>query len=1011
MLSDTLKRSLLGSSMLATMSLGMVAPAFAQDAEGATQQTVVVTGSLIARQDYVANSPIVTVSEDDILATGVSTIDTLLTQMPQFVPAVNMTSNNPSNGGQANISLRGLGTNRTLVLLNGRRIVPATSGGTVDVNLVPSQLVGNIEVITGGASATYGSDALAGVTNFILRDIEGFELSATYGMTEQGDGYTKSISAAAGGDFADGRGKASFMLSFNDRDGIYNGARGFSSVSGPSGATPLGNTIFDTNNLPSAAAVSAVVPGAVPGNTFGFNNNGTVFTHQARRDFVSPGGITWDGFARPGPTFSPDLAYNTGPLNLLVIPQTRYNAFTQVSYEINPFAEVYGDFLFTEYESAQELAASPAAGATTGFRVPVTNPFITPELRSLLNSRPNPTGTFLLDKRFNALGPRLNQFLYDAYQGTAGVRGEMGLFDWTYDLYASYGRVNRTDVQSGNVSRSAVQRLLNAADGGASLCAGGFNWFGETTLSQACRDFIGITAKNLSVIEQTSVQYTMQGRGLDLPAGQQRIAVGISYREDDFRLVPDRSLSAPITTQPCIVSGTPPVCAGSASAATALTGNPPLTGNDVAGFNPSAPLSGTTDVYEVFAETLLPLLAGLPLVQELNLTLAGRISDYSTVGQVETWKADIDWTIVDQLRLRGGYQRAVRAPSIGELFAPVLLNFPNIGQPTTTGGAPQRSGDPCDIRSGYRSTSGTNLAASTNAQVRALCLSQGVAGSVIDTYTFTNQQVPGFTGGNPDLFQEGSDSWSVGLVWEPTFETPLLANLSASLDYYSIEIEDAIGTVAPSLAIQQCYNANGTSNPTYDPNNFFCRLFERNPLNGNILNASEQNQNLASAVTSGVDLQIDWSYDVGPGTLGVGFIGNWLEDYQTQALPGGAFTDFTGTIGNRGTLGSAVAPAFPNWKWLTTVDYVWGEARVGVRWQHIGEMENINNRADQIPAIGFVDLLGSYNVTDNVSLRFNINNIMDEQPPVYSPAIASNTDPATYDVLGRRYTVGVTMRY
>jgi outer membrane receptor protein involved in Fe transport len=1019
-LKKLLKRSTLAVSLIA----GGAGAANAQQAAtppAAPREVVVVTGSLIARQDYVANSPIVTIGEDEIQATGVTTLDTLLNEMPQFVPAINMTSNNPSNGGQANVSLRGLGTNRTLVLMNGRRIVPSNSDGTVDINLVPAQLVGSVEVISGGASATYGSDALAGVTNFILRDINGLEVSTSYGITEQDDGETFSLSLASGGDFADGRGHVNFMLSYNDRGEIYNATRTFSQISGASAASPLGNTIFDTNNLPTLAAVTGAVPGSVQGDTFGFNNNGTLFAYRGRRDFQSPGDITYDGFAQPGALFNPNFAFNTGALNYMALPQKRYNAYASANYDINDHLEAYGDFLFTQYESAQELAASPAAGSTTGFRVPVSNPFITPELAGVLATRANPLGSFLLDKRFTALGPRRGAELYDAYQLTTGLRGDLPIKDWTFDLYGTYGRVDRTTTQTGNVSRSAVQQLLNATDGGRSLCAGGFDWFGDKALSAACQAFIGKTAKNLVVTEQNNVNLTFQGGLFELPAGEVRFAAGANYREDTYNRITDASLSGPITVQPCIATAAysgaganlpASACSTFTTVTPAVTNQPPLTGNDIAGFNPSASFGGATDVTEFFAEVLIPVLKDLPAIQELNFTLAGRTSDYSTVGNVEAYKGDFDWTVIDGVRLRGGYQHAVRAPAIGELFAPQLLGFPNIGNPNN-GAAGLFSGDPCDIRSGYRSTNGVggNLAAATNTQVAALCQAQGVAASVINTYTFTNQQVPGFSGGNPALAQETADSWSLGVVWQPTFDSKWL-NFSASLDYYNIELEDAIGSLAANLAIQACFNAPATPfNPTYSATNFYCSLFGRNPLNGNIIDAQSVNQNLAVAVTSGVDFQVDWKADIGPGTLSAGVIGSWLENYETQSLPGAQFVQFEGSIGNTGTLGSSVGASYPEWKFLATTNYTWGPARIGVRWQHIGEMVNRNNAADAIPAIGYFDLLGRYDLTDNLQLRFNINNLFDEQPPIYTPSVQANTDPSTYDVLGRRFTVGATMKF
>ncbi|HVY91073.1 MAG TPA: TonB-dependent receptor, partial [Hyphomonadaceae bacterium] len=835
-MSKTAKAQLLRSTLLAALSVapGFIASAYAQNgpapaaAEG-ERDVVVITGSRIARQDYIANSPIVTVGQEDIAATGVTTLDTLLNEMPQFVPAISQTSNNPSNGGQANISLRGLGTNRTLILMNGRRVVPANSDGTVDINVIPSQLVKNIEVVTGGASSTYGSDAIAGVVNFILRDdFKGLEANLTYGITDESDGEQFSMSLAAGGAFDEGRGHAMMMVSYNDRDAIYNGDRPFSAISGASGTSPLGSTTFDSNNLPSQAAINAIIPQPsgstctpptvqttcyVPGDQFGFNNNGTLFDYRNRTDFVSPGGITYDGFAQPGPFFNSDFAFNTGALNLNVLPQKRYNAFASAEYDINDHAKVYTDFLFTQYESASELAASPAA-TSTGFRVPVSNPFIPAELRAVLATRTLPLGSFLLNKRFTSLGARRSDELYDVYQITTGVKGDIGFGDWTYDAYASYGRTDRTSIQTGNVSRSAVQQLLNATDGGASLCAGGFNWFGDVPLSDACKSFVGRTAKNLVTVEQTNVEISTQGGLFDLPAGQVRAAVGVDYREDNYRRVPDGSLTGSITVQPCIATaaynGTAGsgVCAGSASSATAATGNPTIGGNDIAGFNPSAPLAGAIDSKEAFAEVLVPVLKDLPLIKELNFTVGGRVADYSTVGNISTYKVDFDWTVIDTVRLRGGYQSAVRAPAIGELFAPVLLGFPSIGSPTS-GGNPAFSGDPCDVRSKYRSTSGSNLAASSNAGVRALCIAQGVSTSSVDTYTFTNQQVSALTGGNPSLTEESAKTYSIGVVWSPKFDNPWLANLTGSIDYYHIELQDVVGTVDANTALQQCYYANG----------------------------------------------------------------------------------------------------------------------------------------------------------------------------------------------------------
>lgn len=1001
------RNRLLGSTMIggltvaaATLAMASAAQAQSTPPQGQPQQDestsiddVVVTGSRIARQDYAATSPIVTVDAEDFQATGSVTIDTLINDLPQFVPSVNSTSNNPSNGGQANINLRGLGTQRTLVLMNGRRIVPSNSDGTVDINIIPTPLIRNVEVISGGASAAYGSDALAGVANFILNDsFEGIQFDAQYGVTDRDDGATESYALTVGGDIADGRGNAVLSVGRSTREQIFNSAREFSSISGPSGTSPLGSTTFDSTNLPNLAFVRGYFSDPTLTNTgaFGFNNDGSVFSYVKTLNFKSPGGIDYDGFANPGVG---DYVYNTGPLNLLQLGLDRWNAYAGATYKVNEGAEVYGNLLFTEYEAANELAASPAAGnvPATGFRVLATNPFITPVMRTFLNARPDPTGSFLLNKRFNALGGRRATENYNVYQGTVGMRGDLiGLRDWSYDIYAQYGRNLRTTVQSGNVSRSAVQRLLDAPDGGASLCAGGFDPFGETELSPACLTYIGRASQNVTEQEQTVVEGSLQGSLLDLPAGDLRFAGGIQYREDTFAFRPDASLaqSNPII---CQATGLP-----APTAASCPTGR--IGGSEIAGFNPSQPLSGTTNSTEFFLELLVPLLSDLPFIQQLDLNLGYRVSDYTTVGWVDAYKADLDWQVFDFLRVRGGVQSAVRAPSIGELFAPVNTSFPSVGAVSGTG----LSGDPCDVRSSYRL--GPNAA-----QVRALCLAQGISPAAIDNYVFTNNQVPGITGGNPDLAEETSDSLTAGIVVTSPWTNPWVSGLSASIDYYDIEIENVIGTIGASAQLQGCFNAQG-QNPTYDATNGYCSLFDRDPLSGNVNQAREVNANLATLKTSGVDAQFDWNFvlaDIGMpdwGNLNFNVVVGWLENRERQDAPGGPFINRTGTID------SVFGNTFPEWKSLSSVNWSMGRYAVGARWRHVGEMTQFGT-AIELDSVDYFDLNGSIDLTDSISLRATVNNVTDEEPIVYSPGVQANTDPSTYDTLGRRYSIGLTARF
>lgn len=986
------KRRLVASSILTGLTLAAAAtavPAAAQDqAEpqsppSATElDAVIVTGSRIARQDYIANSPIVTVNQEDFQATGSVNIESLINDLPQFTALGNAASNSPNLAGQANVQLRGLGSTRTLVLLEGRRIVPSNASSVVDLNLLPTPLISSIETITGGASSTYGSDAVGGVLNFLLdRRFEGFKLDAQYGVSDRGDAEAEAVSLTLGGGFAEGRGRAVLSAGYSNRASVLNARRDFSLIGGFAGTSPLGSTVFDATNLPTAAAVNAAVPGAARGDTFGFNNNGTLFTYQGARDYVSPGGIDYEGFRTPGPLQQTDFTYSTVDRNYLIIPQTRYNVYAAASYDIAESVEFYADVLFSQYEAGNQLASNPGTGPTTGFRIPSTNPFIPAELRSVLNSRPNPGGSFRLDKRFNELGPRRQNEDYSVYQITTGLRGDLtGLRDWTYDVYLSYGRVDNDTEYTGYLSRSAVQRLLEAPDGGASLCTGGFNPFGANPLSASCIAYVSRVPRNKTTNDQRVVEANLQGGLFTLPAGEVRAAVGATYREQNYDFSPDNLLLSTFT----------------------LNG---VTGPELAG-NSGTPLSGSDTVSELYGEVLIPLLADLPFIRRLETNLGYRVSDYDTIGQVASYKADLSWEAVDGLRLRGGVQRAVRAPSIGELFAAQNLSFPSIGVPVSSTGVRQFSGDPCDIRGAYRAPGAANAAA-----VRSLCLAQNVPTQVIDSYTFSNSQVSGLTGGNPDLQEETADSFTIGAIWQSPLSNPWLGGLSGSIDYYDITIEQVVGTVSTTEQLRRCYNQDGASNPTYDPNNFFCRLFSRDPNSGQITSTFETNANLGTLKTQGVDFQVDWRLDLvdigAPdwGALALNVTGTRLLEWERQDIPGGPFTDRKGTVSNSFGL------TLPEWKALSTLSWTLEPWTLGIRWRYQGEVENFNNRSQVIDAIHYFDLNAGYQINQAVSLRAGVNNLTDEQPPVYAPAIAANTDPSTYDVIGRRYYVGLTARF
>lgn len=961
--------------VLAAMSPLAALAQTAAPADTSTVAEVIVTGSRIARQDYSASSPVVTVGQQALEKTGAVTLDTTLKQQPQFVASTGATTNSNGNGGQANIQLRGLGRQRTLVLMDGRRLPAANSDGSVDINAIPTALIESAEIITGGASAVYGSDAVAGVVNIRMkRKFDGVELDAQYGVSGKGDAKDYKISLAAGGTFADDRGSSVFSAEYANRNLIYVSDRDFSVGASRDSVLPTGLVSFATN-APTQAAIDSVFAkyGVAAGvvkatNSFGFNSDGTLFsTGQTVQNFKTP--------ADPSLYFvgASTVQADGRRFRYLQLPLETYSFFNRTSYDFTESLHGFAQLLYTNSVGATQVQPIPApSSASAGVPlVPVTNPFIPSDLRALLASRANPTAAFALSKRFDAAGPRINRNTNDTFQLVAGLDGKLPIMDWRWDVSGTLGRNKIETLKENYPSRAALQTLLNAADGGASICAGGLNPFGDNPISSACKAYINKRLLSVQAIEQRIVEANVQGGLFALPAGQVRFAVGAEYREDYYRSDPD-ALSA---------SGD--IIASSGSF-----------------------FEGTVDTKEAYAELLIPVLRDLPLAREVSIDLGGRISDYNTVGSVKTYKADATWKMFDALTFRGGYERAIRAPNIGELYTPVVRGVSVIGLAGALG-----SGDPCDVNGAYRK--GAN-----GTQVRALCLATGIPASLIDTYTFAQQSAGTTSGGNPKLTEETADTFSVGAVWRPNLPWDLVSNLSVSVDYYNIDLQNAVGTITAPLTLARCFNATGTTNPTYSASNPFCGLVSRNS-DGTIDTVVAQSLNLGGYKTSGVDLQVDWRFDTSAvglndgGRINVNVLTAYLDTFKIKSLPGDPFLEYAGTIGNSQIDVNAISR--PKWKTNVSADYVNGPVTVGATWRYIGKMSNAANvgatnpTAVGVPSVGYVDLSARYRLSERIELWGVAANVGDKQPPVY-PAVGS-TDLATYDVIGRRFTVGVKARF
>jgi len=971
--------ALFGAASTLALSLAHAGVASAQAAPppateaAASVEEIVVTGSRIARQDYTAQSPIVTVGKDVLQAQGPTSIENTLNQLPQFAATSGSTSASQAGGGRANANLRGLGTARTLVLLDGRRLQPSDPLGAIDLNTLAPSLIDSVEVITGGASAIYGSDAIAGVVNFKLKhNFEGLQIDAQYGETERGDGETADLSATVGGAFADDKGHAMLSASYMDRQRVNRNSRAFFKDGGITSVLPSGLIYADAANLPTQAAINGVfakygVTTNVPRNaTYSQNLDGTLFT------ISSP--ILNYRFPADGPytiTSNGQVAVPLGEAAPLQQPLKRQTLFGQVNYQLSDAVEAYGQFNYAHYVSNQSGYGRNQA-ITRDVYLPVTNPFLPADLKAIAASRPNPTAPLLFYFNTGRYSPDIAQQTYNVGQALGGLKGRFDAIDGTWDVFASYGRTEQNALLGGYIDRASFLSLVNAVDGGKSLCEGGLDPLALTAPSKSCLTYLLREMHETTTLRQTNAEANVQGRVLALPAGDLRFAAGLSYRKNSYAYSPD---------------------------AARLTGTVLTTGL-------SRSTEGETNSKEAFLELAVPLLKDLPFIRKLDLDLAYRYSDYDTVGGVHTYKASGAWEINDAVSLRGGYQHAIRAPSVGELFRPSEQSA------TTVGRISAGLGDPCDIASAYRT--GPNAV-----QVRALCIANGIPLSVIDAHKFAGTSVQSDVAGNPDLKEESSDTYTAGLVWRSTFQQPLLRRLSASVDYYDIKLTDAIGLITGDVIAQRCFNGQGNANPTYDPANYYCKLIHRGS-SGGFSSITTPLLNLAGYRTSGVDLQVDWGADLAAfgaseraGSVSLNVLISHMDKYEIQTLAGAAYVNYAGTIGNAQI--SADAISHPKWKAITSLGYHVGPIDLSLRWRWVEAMGNAANvgsataTARGVKAMDYFDLTGRYQVNSTVELRAGALNLADRQPPAWTGESA--TDTALYDMLGRRYFLGVNFKF
>jgi iron complex outermembrane receptor protein len=1075
--------SLVAAAVAAALSAAAT-PAFAQEgASDSSLQEVTVTGSRIVRKDLEAASPVVTVETKVFEESSTLAVESVLNQLPQFVPAntqFNTADVFPSattTPGISTVSLRGLGANRTLVLVDGRRAQPANSTLVIDTNSIPSSALESVEIMTGGASAVYGADALAGVTNFKLKsNFEGIDMQLHSGITEEGDGEENRISMLLGANLAEGKGNVMLGIEWTERGEVLAADREFfqKGLKDPqTNSTSLARmNAFQyeiaTYGQPSQNAANALFPDrptgyVVPRNTsFLFNGDGSLYKLE-RQGLGFNGDIVNDPRYKISP--SGQLIENNFDLRYSS-PMERYSIFGKANYEMTDSIEAFASINFVNTTNRQTLQPTGAVGgfgaviphgndiygpslmpdgvttrpeyqaggqfglncaATGGCTQSQAFP-VSPELAALLASRganvtsnattqlsydpvtgvPNviqgADAAWQLGGTLNFLPSRAVDNTTNLYQILAGLRGDLPFGDWTWEAYASHGST-RTDLDYiGFASTRRFQAVASAPNFGRGLagtsiastsisCTSGLPIFSSFEVSQDCIDAISANYTDRTRLEQDIYEATAQGGLLDLPGGELRGAVGVTYRKNDFQYLPDASRE---------VNSVIDVPIGTFGQANVI---------------------GSVNVKEVYGELLVPLLRDKFLAQSLELELGYRYSDYNTAGGTPTWKALFSWAPIDNVRFRGGYQLANRAPNINELYLDAS------SQAVT-----MRSAEYC--HSASRERTGNNINNPDRAAVQALC--EALIGNTTSEFStdpdnFTGGRADGVilnvSSGNVALESEEGKTWTLGVVLTSPFESAALSGANLAIDWYNVKITDAIAAVTAQSSYDLCFNRDGVSNPTYsidDPNGV-CRNITRDPITGVATEVNSRFENLGLVETSGIDVAFNWRAafeDMGlesvPGALSVNLSYSKLFEFKAQEF------STTPALENAGTLGTPPRTGLFDWRTVTTIRYTLPTWDLGLNWRHLPGIENsafVTDPNTEIRGPGSYDIVGltaNWNITENLGISGGVDNVFDRQPErngagqIQSIAQTSgggqtvlngsaNTVASYYDVLGRRY--------
>ena len=983
------------------------APAAAADSP---LQEIIVTGSRIAAPNEVSTSPIQVISARSIQVSGKTDITDIISQLPQIITndlgqdLGNGTSGLASAGGVATADLRGLGPARTLVLIDGRRLGVGSPNTAIaqpapDLDQIPAGLVDHVEVVTGGASAAYGSDAIAGVVNFIMkRDFQGFQVDGQVGENwhdnddtfMQGlvrqfgyapptgtarDGRNRTFDMLMGANFADGRGNVTAYLSYRHADPIQSSQRDY----GACQLDPIQDAHNDVIGIACGGSTNSnlFMPVTGPGAGTAYSVSGHSF-------------VPWGTVAS-----TPPAIYNGQGGISLTRDDDRYNAAIMAHEEITGFFQPYAEFFFMDDKTQQQAApaalfqnANPLDPTGAGnYYINCSNPLLSTQQQAILctpaqiaadEAHPgSATAQVNIGRRNIEGGARYTDFQHTNYRAVFGTKGEFA-DAWSYDAYGQYFYTAFFDSNQKYLNFQSISNaLLVTGTASHPTCIGGsagcvpYNIFSSGGVTQQQLDYLYElgTAEGGSTLRTLHADITgrLAEYGIRSPLATEGVGmnIGFEHRNDHESLQPDAAEESGL----------------------------------LSGFGSAvAPIDNSISVAEEFIELRAPLVQDKPGAKELLFDAGYRRSDYSTIGTANTYKFEVQYAPIPDYRIRASYDRAIRAPSVAEAFTPPIVGI--------TTAVPDPCAPPITYTLLQCERTGVTIAQYNNGSIP-----QGTAAQLSEE-----------TSGNPNLKPEQADTYTLGVNFAPS----RIPHLTGSIDYYHIQIKDEIGVIPYLLVLSNCAD---TGNPMY------CSQIVRQPktgsLNGNTVAGGgyviQENYNLGTALNSGIDVQLNYKLDLPPGLgdLVFGLNGTYLLHNETTPLPGSPTYDCAGLFGY------TCQTVNPRWRHVlrTTWDTPW-HVSASLTWRYIGAVSEDNDSSDPtlhfstfngydyanagIPAFNYLDLEATWNVNEIVQLRAGANNLLDKDPPLINSDIvaggAANTY-STYDLFGRQLFLAFTAKF